>query len=166
MSRVALFSAAVVALLAGASARVRAQAVSTPRVMPELRADVLFGRQAAVQVGAGAQIPLGYYMRLGLDGAVGRRYDDAAPGSRLDARVDLLTRFLLDPFRQSRYGLSVGGGIGLRAEPGDHVRPVLLAALDVEGRRWSSGWVPALEVGLGGGARVGLVLRRGSATAR
>jgi hypothetical protein len=134
--------------------------------MPELRADVLFGRQAAAQVGAGAQIPFGYYVRVGLDGAVGRRYNDSVPGSRVDARLDLLTRFLLDPFRQSRYGLSVGAGIGLRAEPGDHVRPVLLAALDVEGRRGSSGWVPALEVGLGGGARVGLVLRKGIAAAR
>jgi hypothetical protein len=95
------------------------------------------------------------------------RLDDGGGSrSRADARVDLLTRFLLDPFRQSRYGLSLGGGIGLRAEPGDHVRPVLLAAVDLEGARWSNGWVPAMQLGLGGGARVGVVLRRGTPRAR
>jgi hypothetical protein len=161
-----MLAGAVVAFLAGASAGMRAQEVTTPGVKPELRADVLFGHQSAVQVGAGAQIPFGYYVRVGFDGAVGLHDGDGISGSRADARVDLLTRFLLDPFRQSRYGLSLGGGIGLRAEPGDRVRPVLLIALDVEGSRWSSGWLPALQLGLGGGARVGLVLRKGTAVAR
>jgi hypothetical protein len=158
----------VAALLASAPTSMRAQQAPSPAVMPELRADVLFGHQPAVQLGGGVQIPLSYYVRLGLDGAVGVRLrDDYLPsGSRIDARIDLVTRFLLDPFRQSRYGLSVGGGIGLRAEPGDHVRPVLLAAIEVEGQRWPSGWVPALQVGLGGGARVGIVLRKGQARAR
>jgi hypothetical protein len=144
------------------------QMATSAAVAPELRADVLFGHQPAVQLGGGVQIPLGYYVRLGVDGAVGVRVrEDYLPSSsRIDARMDLLTRFLLDPFRQSRYGLSLGGGIGLRAEPGDHVRPVLLAALDVEGQRWANGWVPALQVGLGGGARVGIVLRKGTARAR
>jgi hypothetical protein len=160
-----MLAGAVVVFLAGDPACVRAQEVATPRAEPELRADVLFGRASAVQVGAGTEIPFGYYVRMELVGAVGLR-DNRVSGSRADARVDLLTRFLLDPFRQSRYGLSLGAGIGLRAEPGDHVRPVLLAALDVEARRWSSGWVPALQVGLGGGARVGLVFRRGIAAAR
>jgi hypothetical protein len=144
-----------------------AQQVTSAAALPELRADVLLGRQSAVQLGGGVQIPLGYYVRLGVDGAVGVRLrSDSPSSSRVDGRMDLLTRFLLDPFRQSRYGLSLGGGLGLRAEPGDHVRPVLLAALDVEGRRWSSGWVPALQVGLGDGARIGIVLRKGNPAAR
>lgn len=168
MSRAVLLAGIVAALLAGVPARTHAQQVTSAGVLPELRADVLFGRQPAAQVGGGVQIPLGYYVRLGMDGAVGVRVRDDSPpsSSRVDARMDLLTRFLLDPFRQSRYGLSLGGGISLRAEPGDNVRPFLLAALDVEGRRWSSGWVPALQVGVGGGARVGIVLRKGAARAR
>jgi hypothetical protein len=159
---------AAAALVAGTSAPMRAQESAVPGVMPELRADLLFGRRSALQVGGGVQIPFGYYVRLGLDAAAGIRLRNEYPGSRsrVDGRLDLLTRFLLDPFRQSPYGLSVGGGIGLRAEPGDHVRPVLLVALDVEGRRWSNGWVPALQVGLGGGARVGIVLRREGLRAR
>jgi hypothetical protein len=165
VSRAAALAGAA-ALIAGMSVSVRGQDVTSPRLMPEVRADVLFGHQSAAQIGAGVQIPFGYYVRLGLDGAAGVRLGDGGSGSRADARVDVLTRFLLDPFRQSHYGLSLGGGIGLRAEPGDHVRPVLLAAVDLEGTRWSSGWVPALQVGLGGGARVGIVLRRGTLRAR
>lgn len=166
MSRGARSCAFAAALLAGATMPARAQGTLPTPVIPELRADVLFGRRASAQLGGGIQIPFGYYARLGIDAAVGMRLVNDLPGSRVDGRLDLLTRFLLDPFRQSPYGLSLGGGIGLRAEPQDHVRPVLLAALDVEGRRWSNGWVPAVQVGLGDGARVGIVLRRASLRAR
>ncbi|HEY2065919.1 MAG TPA: hypothetical protein VGG84_08150 [Gemmatimonadaceae bacterium] len=151
----------VAAALSAADAR--AQGPNDPRLAPELRADVIAGRQPAVQVGGGMQIPAGYYMRIGLDAAIGLR-TDAPPGggssSRVDGRLDLLTRFLLDPFRQSSYGLSIGGGLTLRAEPNDRVRPLLLVAVDVEGRRRQNGLVPALQVGLGGGLRVGVILRR------
>ena len=165
MSHAAALAGAA-ALIVAMSVPLRGQEVSIPVVSPELRADVLLGHQSAAQIGAGVQIPLGYYVRIGLDGAVGVRLGDGGSPSRVDGRLDLLTRFLLDPFRQSRYGLSLGGGLGLRAEPRDHVRPVLLAAIDLEGGRWSSGWVPALQVGLGGGARVGIVVRRGALRAR
>jgi hypothetical protein len=156
------------ALLTGGARFAEGQAPAPPPVAPEIRADAIMGHQPAVQLGAGAQLALGYYVRLGFDGAVGVRLDDARGGSasRVDGRVDLLTRFLLDPFRQSAYGLSVGGGIGMRAEPGDRVRPLLLVAVDVEGRRSRGGWSPALQVGLGGGVRAGVVLRRGVAGAR
>jgi hypothetical protein len=136
-------------------------------VQPELRLDVIAGHQPAVQLGAGAQIPMGYYVRVGLDGAVGVPTGANAPSPRRpDARADLLVRFLLDPFRQSAYGLSLGGGLSARAEPGDRVRPRLLVAVDLEGRRSARGLVPALQVGLGGGARVGVVLRRGARVMR
>jgi hypothetical protein len=154
--------------------RAGAQGVPAPTPQPELRLDVIAGHQPAVQVGAGVQIPAGYYVRLGLDAAVGLALGDhesligsasPAPG-RLDGRLDLLARFLLDPFRQSAYGLSVGGGLSLRAEPGDRVRPLLLVAADIEGRRSAHGIVPALQVGLGGGVRIGVVLRRGARLTR
>lgn len=157
------------AAVAGDAAGARAQDPVSLRTVPELRADLLLGRRPAVQVGAGVQLPIGYYVRVGLVGAVGARLDDAADrggGSRADARLDLLARFLLDPFRQSRYGLSVGGGMSVRAEPGDRARPLLLVALEVEGPRRTSGVVPAVQVGLGGGVRVGFLLRRAPATAR
>ena len=167
--RIALVVLAVALAGVARPARARAQGPAAPRVSPELRADLLLGRQPAIQAGAGVQIPVGYYVRVGLVGAAGVRLDDAAhrgAAARADARVDLLTRFLLDPFRQSRYGLSVGGGVSVRAEPGDRARPLLLLAIEVEGRRSASGVVPAVQLGLGGGFRAGVLLRRASATAR
>ncbi len=137
-----------------------AQGPAAPQ--PEVRGDVILGHQSSVQLGAGVQVPLGTYLRLGVDGAAGVRVgarEGAGGSAGVGGRVDLLARFLLDPFRQSRYGLSLGGGLSVRAEPGDRVRPWLLVAIDVEGRP-GRGLVPALQVGLGGGVRVGAVLRR------
>lgn len=154
--------------MVAASREAGAQIPENPGLLPELRGDVILGRRAAVQLGAGVQIPAGYYVRVGVIGAVGVRIDDPTPPTqhRMDGRLDVLARFLLDPFRQTSYGLSLGGGMSLRAEPGDRVRPVLLVAVDVEGRRSRRGLVPAVQVGLGGGTRIGVVLRRGSAGAR
>jgi hypothetical protein len=143
----------------------RAQQPVTPPIAPELRVDLIAGHDPAIQLGGGVQIPAGYYARIGIDAAVGAPISQRA-GSGLDGRLDLLARFLLDPFRQTAYGLSLGGGASLRAEPGDHVRPLLLVALDVEGRRSTRGFAPALQVGLGGGLRVGVVLRRAAVGAR
>jgi hypothetical protein len=144
----------------------RAQQPAEPVLAPELRVDVIAGHQPAVQVGGGVQIPFGYYVRLGIDGAVGRRLGAAPPppasSSAVDARADLLVRFLLDPFRQTAYGLSVGGGMSLRADSGDRARPLLLVAAELEGRRSALGIVPAVQLGLGGGVRVGILLRRGA----
>jgi hypothetical protein len=148
--------------------------VPKPGVEPELRLDVIAGHQPAVQVGAGVQIPMGYYVRVGLVGAIGLATEDRraligsgdSPPGPLDARADLLVRFLLDPFRQNAYGLSVGGGLSARAEPGDRVRPRLLVAADLEGRRSTHGLVPAIQLGLGGGVRIGVLLRRGARAMR
>lgn len=166
MIRSASLAAVLVSLLVLGPSRAGAQQSVMPAPMPEVRADVIVGHQPAVQVGGGVQIPIGYYVRVGIDGAAGVRIDDAASRppstSRVDGRVDLLVRFLLDPFRQTAYGISLGGGLSVRAEPGDRVRPWLLVAAEVEGRRAANGWVPAVQVGLGGGVRVGLALRRGA----
>lgn len=152
----------MLAALAALAPAAQAQ-LARPSVQPEVRLDVIAGHRPAVQLGAGVQIPMGYYVRVGVDGAVGVPTGGDAPSPRRpDARADLLVRFLLDPFRQSAFGLSLGGGLSARAEPGDRVRPRLLVALDLEGRRSAHGLVPALQVGLGGGVRVGVVLRRGA----
>lgn len=161
-------AAVMLALCTLTPAPLCAQLPGVAPLAPELRADVIVGHQPAVQVGAGVQIPAGYYMRIGLVAAAGARVGgtDSFTTSRLDGRLDVLARFLLDPFRQSAYGLSLGGGVSLRAEPNDRVRPLLLVAVDLEGRRSAAGWVPALQVGLGGGVRIGVALRHGVAGAR
>ena len=164
-----ILSLAIAVGIAGHPNHATAQRLVT-RATPELRGDVILGHRAAVHLGAGVQVPLGIYVRLGLIGAAGRRLgsDGARPpgGSRVSGRADILARFLLDPFRQSTYGLSLGGGLSVRAESGERVRPVLLVAVDVEGRRSRRGLVPAIQVGLGDGVRVGVVLRRAAPGSR
>ncbi len=134
-------------------------------IEPELRADMIAASHVTSwQGGAGLQIPAGYYARIGLDAAVGA---DVAHGvSETSGRVDVLARFLFDPFRQTHWGVSAGAGVSVRAREGDHVRPYLLAVLDLEAPRTSGGVAPAVQVGLGGGVRVGLVLRRAAPRAR
>jgi hypothetical protein len=144
----------------------RAAGQIAPGPLPQIRADLIAGARPAVQVGAGLQVPLGVYVRAGIDVAVGSRIGQVSTSSRLDGRVDLLARFLLDPLRQSRWGFSAGGGVSMRAEPGERVRPLLLVAVDLEGRRSLRGVAPAVQVGLGGGVRIGAVLRRVPAASR
>ena len=129
------------------------------RVQPEVRVDALVARYAALEGGIGVNIPAGYYVRIGLLGAAGM--DDDAGFPHAAGRVDVTARFLLDPFRQTRWGLSVGGGVSVRAREADRARPYLLALMDLEGPRARGGWAPALQLGLGGGVRVGAGIRWG-----
>jgi hypothetical protein len=156
---------AALLLAVGSPLMLHAQAAQQMKVEPEIRLDaIISARQSSLQAGAGADIPVGYYVRIGMIGAVGARLGGDAQGAV--GRVDLLGRFLLDPFRQSSVGLSAGGGVSLRAERGEGVRPFLIGVLDLEGRRSAGGISPALQVGLGGGVRIGAALRWGVARAR
>lgn len=159
--------AALAALLVGVVAprALLAQDAQQMTVQPEIRVEVMYSeRQSSLHAGAGAQIPLGYYVRIGVIGAIGAPI--GGDGGNASARIDLLGRFLFDPFRQSRFGLSAGGGVSIRAERGERARPLLLAAVDIEGRRTSAGIVPALQLGLGGGVRIGVALRWGAPRTR
>ena len=119
------------------------------RLQPELRVDAL-GPTLKLQPGAGVNLALGYYVRLGL--AAG--YEVWPDDRRKDAwRGDLLARFTFDPFRQQRWGLSVGGGLSVRR------RTYLAAVADLEGPEWH-GVVPALQAGVSGGPRAAVILRR------
>jgi hypothetical protein len=118
---------------------------------PEVRVDVLAPNPYSVQPGVGAIVPLGYYVRVSAD--VGFAPRSSASLIQEHWRADLLTRVTLDPFRQQRWGLSIGGGLSVR-------RHAFLAAIaDLEGPEMH-GVLPALQVGLSGGARVGVALRR------
>ncbi|MEO8561212.1 MAG: hypothetical protein ABI601_03995 [bacterium] len=156
LARPRRFLLAAVSILLAAGAPVGAQQPKLA-VAPELRVDVLGGHGTSVQGGAGVQIPAGAYVRVGVIAAAGSRWRDGS--SRTDGRVDVLARFLIDPFRQSEWGLSAGGGVTLSAMSGDRVRPHLLVAVDLEGPCTLHGLSPAFQVGLGGGVRAGFGLR-------
>jgi len=74
-------------------------------------------------------------------------------------RAEAVARFHFDPLRQTRHGVYAGGGIGARHAPGGPLRALLVALLGVEGPP-HGGIATAVEAGVGGGARVGVVLRR------
>jgi hypothetical protein len=140
---------------------------------PELRADVLLARESSVQVGAGASWILGTYVRLALLGGAGVanvRLEspagaDAPRAFRASARGDLLLRFSLDPFRQSKWSLYGAGGLGVLYDPSRDWRGVLVVAVGLEGPV-SRRVLPALELGVGGGTRIGVIIRRARRTLR
>ena len=155
---------ASIALLAAVSAPASAQRPSTP-IVPEVRIDVIGANPTSVQGAVGVNIPAGYYVRVGLLAGAGSTIEREG-ASRAAGRVDLIARFLVDPFRQSRWGFSAGAGVSLRADPGEKARPQILAAIDLEGRRSRGGVTPSLQVGLGGGVRGGIGLRWSGRSAR
>lgn len=138
------------------AASLRAQAV--PPSYAEYRVDAIVTRGLAAQAGIGGVTSAGPYARLSLDAAAGPSWRDGS--AAMSGRIDALGRFLLDPFRESPVALSLGGGVSVPYRRGDvHLRPYLTAVVDIEGRRRGP-VTPALQLGIGGGVRVGVVFRR------
>lgn len=128
-----------------------------PPVYAEYRLDAIIGSGTAAQGGAGVVLPLGTYVRLGVDAAYGATWNNGQ--ARMSGRADAIARFLLDPFREAPFGLSLGGGLSVPYVPSSaRLRPYLTAVMDVEGRKRGS-FTPALQLGLGGGTRIGVVIR-------
>jgi hypothetical protein len=146
---------ALAAVDAGAQQSTRASALSPL----EVRVDAIDPRsvhEATVQGGLGVNIPLGYYVRLELVGGAGITRRDTL--DRNSARVDALGRFLLDPFGESPWGLSIGGGMSVAFAQRAATREYLVVVTDLEGPPIGA-IVPAVQLGLGGGFRAGILLR-------
>jgi hypothetical protein len=131
----------------------------------EGRLDAIIAHTTGFEAGLGASVPAGLYVRSGIVVGVGAGRHGA------EGRTDLIARFSLDPFRQSRWapygGVGISGRYRSRLDGGS--RAYLLVFLGVEGplaTAQRSGVVPAFELGLGGGARIGVILRRGIASRR
>ncbi len=110
-----------------------------------------------MHAGVGANVPAGFYARIGLVAAAGiaRRGGRGVASGRFDATA----RWLLDPFGEFRWGSYAGAGLTVRPDDRDNWRGSLLVLLGVEGRA-DRGWRTAVEAGLGDGARIGVVVRR------
>ena len=130
------------------------------KLQSEGRLDAIVARSSAVHAAYGFTVPAGIYVRSGLIAGIG------AGRHGIEGRSDLIARFSFDPFRQSRWAPYAGAGLSgrYRSKLDGGSRGYLLVFLGVEGPLplgERKGWVPAVEVGLGGGARVGVILRRG-----
>jgi len=141
-------------------AAARSQGLPQQPVQVEGRLDAIVARTTGVEAGLGLSVPSGIYMRTGLVAGIG------AGRHGVEGRTDLISRFSLDPFRQSRWapygGAGVSGRYRSKLDGGSHA--YLMIFLGVEGPLSpgaTAGIVPAFELGLGGGARFGVILRRG-----
>ena len=79
--------------------------------------------------------------------------------------LDGLARFHLDPFRQSRWAPYGGAGISGRFDRVSGARAYLLVVAGLDGPI-RNGMTPSVELGLGGGARLGVILRRATGERR
>lgn len=143
-------------VLAGLPSALHAQ--QHPQTVPELRLDATSARMSRLELSGGAVVPIGIYTRLALTAGAGMAREHRL--YHTVGRADAIARFELDPLKQHSEGAYLGGGISLLGDSGPHVRAwlALVAGLELKQR---GGWVPAVEVGLGGGARVAVSLRRG-----
>jgi hypothetical protein len=128
-----------------------------PFVQFETRSDVIFGSPSALQLALGANVPIDPYVRFGAIVGGGTSWQDGRSGA--SARADVTVRYLLDPYAETRWGVYGGGGISARWDRDPHWRTFLLLVGGVEAPA-HGGWRTSLELGIGGGARVGIVLRR------
>lgn len=122
----------------------------------EARLDATAATVPALHAGLGVHMRAGYYARVAVAGMAGAAWDDGT--RRSSQRVDASVRFLLDPFGERPHGLYGGAGLTARHDAGESWRGSLLLVVGLEGA--ARGWtVPAVEVALGGGVRVAMVLR-------
>lgn len=157
-----LAAALVAALLLPVSAVAQGPDRRVPlRPQWEWRAEGVAASAPSAVLGAGLNVRAGWYLRLGAalaGGAVRTASDEWEPL----ARLDVTTRFLLDPFGERARGLYGGAGLSVaHRSGGDGLQdPVLLMLVGLEGPRTARGaW--AVELGLGGGVRLAIV-RRGA----
>ncbi len=132
--------------------------IPTQAVQTEARVDGIFARTSGFEAGLGVSVPAGIYLRTGLVAGLG------AGNHGLEGRTDFVSRFSMDPFRQSRWAPYAGAGLSgrYRSTEAGGSRVFLLIFLGIEGplrNGATAGWVPAIELGLGGGARVGFAMR-------
>jgi len=154
--RALIFACVALAASATANAQVQGPAAldnAKPNVDAEVRLDGIIARVSAVQLGVGATTVAGNYVRIGMDGGLGFSRHG------LSGRIDGFARFHFDPFRQSRWAPYGGGGVSGRFDKGERARAYLLIFLGIDGPV-SGSVTPSFELGLGGGGRVGVILRQ------
>jgi hypothetical protein len=153
--------AAVVAALVLSASAIPARNVSAQTqnlavalsYIPSVRLDVLGGDPTALQAGAGIGIPFSNYFSVG--GTVGAGISSTGFSGRLDG----FGTFQLDPYNQSEWHPYVGGGVTLRGDGGGPgTRTYLLAFIGANGPSTGS-IAPGVELGFGGGVRLGVTMR-------
>lgn len=147
-----IFAAAL--LLSARAAAAQSQQVQVAvSYIPSVRLDVLGGKPTALQAGAGIAFPLSNYFNVG--GVLGAGISETG----FSGRADAYGSFSLDPYHQNAWEPYVGGGVTVRGDGGGPgTRTYLLGFVGVNGPATGS-VAPGVELGLGGGVRLGVTLR-------
>ena len=125
----------------------------------EGRIDGIAANPAAIHAGAGVTFTTGTYLRSGIIAGIG------ASKSGISGRIDFVNRFHLDPFREHKWAPYGGGGITTRFDDNRKTRVFLLLIAGVDGPV-KNGLGTSIEAGLGGGARIGIAIRKAKAERR
>jgi hypothetical protein len=135
----------LVAALMAVAARTEAQ-----RFQVEVRADGYDPPGAGYRVApaAGLNTRVGRYVRAGY-----------SVNYRSELRHMLLARFTFDPYRETRWGFSAGGGVTYDSQAW------LTVLADLEGPR-TKGMLPFVQLALGGGPRFSLGVRQARRSGR
>ncbi|GAC1684138.1 MAG: hypothetical protein NVS9B3_02200 [Gemmatimonadaceae bacterium] len=136
------------------NATASASAQSGPQLL--LRVDAIAARSASALGGLGVTVPIDANVRLDLYGSGGGAR--SVDGWRGVAGGSAVARFVLDPTRQARRGAYVGAGVSARGDELGARRGYLVVLVGLEGAQVGR-VLPSLELGLGGGVNVGVVLR-------
>ncbi|MHB1224068.1 MAG: hypothetical protein ACYC2G_08525 [Gemmatimonadaceae bacterium] len=155
---VTLLTTVATARPATAQAAVRRARLGGPVV--EARAELLAARSTTLHLGAAALWPVSPYLRVGMLAAAGVTSGPAASDDRAaSARAEVVARFTPNPDPAARwrpYGQATAGVLAVRGTTG---RALVSVAVGAE--HAPIGAIrPAIEVGIGGGLRVAIALRR------
>jgi hypothetical protein len=127
------------------------------QLRPELRVDMIRARSTSVHGGAGLTLAGAGYARLTV--VAGGGVTSFGENTEPSGRVDVVGRFVLDPYREARLGLYGYGGLSALYDRLDDWRGVLAVGIGLELPARGNG-VWAIETGIGGGIRLGGALRR------
>lgn len=148
--RRAVIAAAIFLCARAAAAQTRQVAVS---FVPTARLDLIGGNPSAVQAGLGIRFPLSSEFSIGGTAGAG------ISSTGFSGRGDLFGQFSLDPYHQNTWEPYVGGGVTERLDSGGPgARTYLLGFIGANGPRTGS-IAPGVELGFGGGVRLGVTLR-------
>lgn len=141
------------ALFLGAgTARAQTQQVQMTFI-PQARLDLIAGSVTALHAGFGIITPVSTYVGIGGTVAAG------ISKTGFSGRGDLYGRFSLDPNHEYWWEPYLGGGVTVRADGGGPgTRTYLLGIVGFDGPS-AGGVAPGVELGLGGGVRLGVTLR-------
>ena len=126
-----------------------------PRIEPEIRADAFLADRSALHGGVGASVRIANSVRAQLVAAVGAI---VGGGDGTSGRVDVIAHYLVDPRRQATWGFYGGGGVSARYDEGEEWHGELVVLIGAE-RRLGGALTPFLEIGYGGGVKLGTGVR-------